>query len=828
MAEEALFDVGLHDDISARLDLRAANEDAVQSIVLSIVRHYDVENRPRPFEGVADVATGVGKTYILAATLEYMAYEGHRNFAVITPGRTILNKTVANFTLGHPKSLLGNLSVKPVVITADNFTSPAARAAMDDDYIVKVYIFTVQALTRPTTRAGRRTHAFQESLGAAFYEQLQAKDDLVVFADEHHVYTSPAFSRTVRDLDPFALIGLTATPHRSTPEEQIIFRYPLAAAIADQVVKTPVLVGRSDDRNDARTKLQDGVKLLELKAQAINRYAAQEERQPVSPLMLVIAPSIAEAEEITRIVEDPTFAGGAYQDRVLTVHSDAPDDALEALDQLEALENPYRIVVSVGMLKEGWDVKSVYVIASLRSSVSEILTEQTLGRGMRLPFGSYTGIELLDTLEVLGHERYEELLRRANVLNEQFVDWRTRAELRRNQHGDLVPVQARIDVNVPLVLGDGSTAGNLMLAAQPSVVMQASPANGNLAVRTFDQAVDSGTQQIRQLDLQLPPRDDVPAIRIPYLRMATIDSPFSLADIVNLDPFHTAGRRIAADPNGQLRRVAIGARRDIGPDGRSRVRLVTTTAADAIVSPARILPLWEAKDQLTAYLLDSPIVPARANQQLPAERIVSAFVEGLGEDAEGILSAAMDRTAGELIRLVEAERRNYAALPTYSEVLNVEPLKPVRRRREVTSQDRWGAFERGAGYEFRKSLYAQDWFDSSTERDLANLLDESSDVDRWVRLQRNDLKILWSEAHDYHPDFMAVDTSGKHWVVEVKADRDREREDVQAKRRAASRWANHVSADPKTGAEWGYLLVYETEVQSARGAWTNVVALGVP
>jgi len=39
------------------------------------------------------------------------------------------------------------------------------------------------------------------------------------------------------------------------------------------------------------------------------------------------------------------------------------------------------------MLKEGWDVRNVYVIASMRPNISEILTEQTLGRGMRLPFG---------------------------------------------------------------------------------------------------------------------------------------------------------------------------------------------------------------------------------------------------------------------------------------------------------------------------------------------------------------------------------------------------------------------------------------------------------
>ncbi len=61
------------------------------------------------------------------------------------------------------------------------------------------------------------------------------------------------------------LVGLTATPAKKTPEEQIIFRYPLAAAIADKLVKTPVIVGRRDDRTDATTKLTDGVTLLQAK-----------------------------------------------------------------------------------------------------------------------------------------------------------------------------------------------------------------------------------------------------------------------------------------------------------------------------------------------------------------------------------------------------------------------------------------------------------------------------------------------------------------------------------------------------------------------------------
>src|SRR5207253_4252114 len=128
------------------------------------------------------------------------------------------------------------------------------------------------------------------------------------------------------------------------------------------------------------------------------------------------------------------FDGGRWRDAILVVHSNLTGDAKEkALADLDSVEDPastVRIIISVGMLKEGWDVKNVYVIASMRASVSTVLTEQTLGRGLRLPFGHYTGIEILDTLEVLGHERYEDLLRKANVLNQEFIDRRTRAVLR--------------------------------------------------------------------------------------------------------------------------------------------------------------------------------------------------------------------------------------------------------------------------------------------------------------------------------------------------------------------------------------------------------------
>ena len=63
-------------------------------------------------------------------------------------------------------------------------------------------------------------------------------------------------------------------------------------------------------------------------------------------------------------------------------------------------------------------------------------------------------------------------------------------------------------------------------------------------------------------------------------------------------------------------------------------------------------------------------------------------------------------------------------------------------------------------------------------------------------------------------------------MIEGKSNRDLESEDVQAKREAAQRWANHVSADAAVKADWRYLLVSEDDVKSAKGDWRALKSLG--
>ena len=819
MGDLSIFEDSI-DEIAARLDLREPNREAVRTINAAVSQYYDVEEQQPPFEAVIDSATGVGKTYILAGAMElFTTCYGIRDFVIVTPGRTILEKTKDNFTPGHPKSLLSPMSFRPVVITSENFATPAMRAAMEDDSQVKVYLFTVQSLIKPESKTGRKTHKFQEGLGTEFYGHLQSVGQLVTFADEHHCYFGPAFSKAVRDLDPWVLIGLTATPDKKTPDDQIIFRYPLAAAIADKLVKTPVIVGRKDDRTDPLTKLTDGVTLLNFKADAITAYVAATGAVPVNPVMLVVAKSIDDANEYGEILASSEFFGGAFADAVLVVHSNAPDDALAELAKVEDPASPVRIIISVGMLKEGWDVRNVYVVASMRASVSEILTEQTLGRGMRLPFGAYTGVEILDTLEVVAHERYEDLLKKAGVLNEAFIDYRTWAALRINAQGQTVAVTETVESGaVPVIAVGGDDPA------------PTAPVDGEAAplVTTAEERTVAAGEAAAKMKLSITRDPGAPTIQVPVLRMSTVQSSFTLADITDADRFRKLGAALAADPDGELSRTLVSAKVVTGPDGMKRTELVRSTAADRIRSDPTLFALQDLRAQLVEMVLASPAVPARATQRGAVAPLLDAFFEGLGSKADEILSANLDRAGARLVRLVAEEQRRFMAKPSYQEVVELKDFNPTRATDKAVTSDRLGPFLKSLAYEgWQRSIFPVSWFDSEPERRVANMVDDDPSVACWVRLHINDLPILWNSAgQQYNPDLIVIDADGTHWVVEVKMDKEVVSEDVQGKREAAKRWANHVNADTATDVTWRYLLVSETDITTAKGSWDALKKLG--
>jgi type III restriction enzyme len=220
-------------------------------------------------------------------------------------------------------------------------------------------------------------------------------------------------------------------------------------------------------------------------------------------------------------------------------------------------------------------------------------------------------------------------------------------------------------------------------------------------------------------------------------------------------------------------------------------------------------------------------VPARASERARLAPILEALVAGLGEKVVPVLSTNLDRVAARVIDLIGRAQHESAPKPTYDDVVEVVDFSNIRLQRPIASGDRFGKFERLAGYEgWAKGMYPQAWFDSGTELAAANIMDASPEVLYWVRLERNDCPILWSGMRTlYNPDFIVGETGGTHYMVEIKMEKEGSSPSVLGKAEAALRWVNHVNADPKTGATWSYLLVLESDVESARGSWPALKAL---
>lgn len=843
---ELRLDKLLLEEVAERLDLRETNRKAVESMLLRTSRHYDIDGNTDVFEGIVNSATGVGKTYVLAALIEYLALADPpaKNFLVVAPGRTIRDKTIRNFTPGDKKSLTAAMRSRPHLITAENFNTPTIAKIIADPTKTKVYVFTVQALTSATGE-GRATHKFQELLGTSFYQWLAKLDDLVILADEHHCYRGAGFSKTINELHPEVVVGLTATPDKKD-EALVVYRYPLAAAIADRLVKTPVIVGRKDSRNDIRTKLLDGVGLLRKKGAVSLRHCEENGLDPVNPVMLVVAKDIAEAEEFRDVLDSLSFDSGDWINTTLLVHSKLTGEEKEkALADLEAVEDPkspVRIIISVGMLKEGWDVKNVYVIASMRASVSDVLTEQTLGRGLRLPFGTYTGVEFLDTLEVLAHERYEQLLERRKVLNKSLMDYYTYAETRSLPDGSQTVVTQHEEVDIPVIPEPEDTP-------DPSVEPNSSP-DLDPAPDPVDTPVDpTPTTPIVDIDTRNGQADDVAddeatmiiyeplqdrePIMIP--KVAQVPRPASVSlndiDLDNYGRFEKLGKALTGEFDNDLKRTKL-----VGKDaGAGRYEMDVETASETIQATfAFDVPLDTSRDGLVKTIMRTPGVEARRTEVGAAERIVDSVLTGMGDQAGEILSAFLSVCAQRLSAEVTAVLRDLSTSQvTYDEEVVVAPLdktRQARKRRSAGHAD--GGFDKHTAFNgWAKHLYSHAWFDTKPEYRAASAVDTAKTVVVWARLHLKDVDITWNaEGRKYNPDLVVIEVidGQRHgWLVETKQNGQMTAEEVVGKRTGARKWVNVVNSSPDVqGITWHYLLLSEDDVQDAQGSWEFMKGFG--
>lgn len=383
------------------------------------------------------LATGVGKTRLMGAFISYLyAAYGYKHFFVLAPNLTIYDKLIRDFTPNTPKYVFKGIAefatAVPEVITGETYEQRGDLVSQAIDAPVQVNIFNISKINSEV-RGGKapKIKRLSEYLGQSYFDYLAGLPDLVLIMDESHRYRAGAGIRALNELKPLLGLEVTATPFteaaggKTVPFKNVVMDYPLARAIEDGFVKEPAVVTQQNfnpaDHSSEQIeviKLKDGVRVHEETKVHLLTYAAQTGLKPVKPFVLVIARDTSHAAQLLARIESDTFFGGNYKGKVIQVDSSRTgaeeEEMIRRLLAVESYDEPTEIVIHVNMLKEGWDVTNLYTIVPLRAANARTLIEQSIGRGLRLPYGRKTGVEVVDRLNIIAHDKFQEVIAEAN------------------------------------------------------------------------------------------------------------------------------------------------------------------------------------------------------------------------------------------------------------------------------------------------------------------------------------------------------------------------------------------------------------------------------
>jgi superfamily II DNA or RNA helicase len=260
-------------------------------------------------------------------------------------------------------------------------------------------------------------HQFYESnkSGQSNLSALMNGPEFALFNDEAHNSPAPEYDATLRRMREKIILRVdtTATPDRAdgkAPDSDMIYEYSVTDALADALIKTPVVyqpdiktveLTYTDARSGEKRRVEeidwDEVDRLGLNATqwvtddepmrqqmaiALRRLEEQERRAKgrYQPILFVVAVCKADAEKAQQTLSK------YFRVKTLLVTEDSDEDDRQKARELgreQKTANPYKAVVSVLMLREGWDVPEVSVILLLRKFGSKVYGQQVIGRGLR-------------------------------------------------------------------------------------------------------------------------------------------------------------------------------------------------------------------------------------------------------------------------------------------------------------------------------------------------------------------------------------------------------------------------------------------------------------
>ena len=395
------------------------------------------------------IATGVGKTRLLGACIAYLYQtKGWTDFFVLVPGSTIYNKfRSSDFVRGGRKFIFAGLEDFPEfnLITAENYRSVKQTGLFDAP--INIYLFNIGKIFEG--RGSNTTFKFSredaDGLGLEYpqgFASYLAERRPVILMDEAHRYYAPASLSAMNRLKPRLGLEFTATP---TFKGNILSAFNLGQAIDAGYVKHPRVARIVNDNTPAsekeQTSLLDAVRNHERKKSVLAAYCANNGLPLVSPVLLITTEDTGHGDKVAAYLEGKTeitikdasgerkevlYDGvpfgadsdleGRYAGKVLTVHSKTEEDTDQAVKTLET--NQYEIVVHVNKLKEGLDVSNIYTLAVLRAAKANVLTEQIIGRGLRLPFGEPVSegadtdenVRDLNALDIMPHKEFQKVV----------------------------------------------------------------------------------------------------------------------------------------------------------------------------------------------------------------------------------------------------------------------------------------------------------------------------------------------------------------------------------------------------------------------------------
>ena len=847
-------------------EIAPPRKEADLAAVLEIIRSEfpTVADFEREFPSLCfALATGVGKTRLMGAFISYLHLaHGINNFFVLAPNLTIYNKLIEDFSnRNHPKYVFKGIAefanYPPDIITGDNYESKAGTL-FDALVPVKVNIFNISKINSEV-RGGKapRIKRLSEYIGESYFDYLAGLKDLVLLMDESHRYRASAGIRAINELKPILGLELTATPFVETAREAVPFRnviydYPLAKAMADGFVKEPAVVTQKNfnprDFSSERIeeiKLEDGVRLHESVKVDLETFARQTGQKIVKPFMLVIARDTTHAGQLLKLIQSEKFFEGRYRDKVIQVDSSKTGAEEEMMIQrllaVESTEEPTEIVIHVNMLKEGWDVTNLYTIVPLRAANARILIEQSIGRGLRLPYGKKTGVIAVDRLNIVAHDRFQEIIDEANrpdsVIRLQQVILEPEKDF---QKKTTVIAQSNIEqklglgtaVAIPLIPGGQETP--------PPAPVFATPAEQQIARKVYEviqqhEFLPSSShlvkeevtaQIIKRVEAELAPvqmelegvaeKPDLAAIVAKTTAMVvlqTIDIP-----------------RILVHPKGE---VTLGYHpfaldtKAINYQPVSRdllIKHLRTSQEDTLSALGGIDREARLEDYLVRALIDFDDISYDAHADLLYDlsgQMVRHLLGYLSEDQALNVLQYYQRQLAEFIH-AQMQAKQWETAVDYEVRVSkgFSTLKPsaftaaadgVRHYRQ-TVDDKSKIAQMVFGG-FQRCLYPVQKFDSDTERRFAVVLEKESDtsIQKWFKPAKGQFQIFykWGRDHlEYQPDFV-VEIPDKIYMVEIKARNELKSAEVLAKQEAAVKWCGHASdhASGNGGKPWQYLLI---------------------